>query len=486
MVAAASLMQSVLGITSSLTNLTALFGPSLSPDAQIILPSDVNFSERLTQRWTNYNAPSYIGAIKPATEADIQNTVKIAAANNIPFFTTGGGHGIADYHIFNGLSIDLSNFRTVQLDPSENLLTVGGSAKIWQLNKLLYDAGKEFPLGSCACMGVVGATMGAGIASMHGHRGLMLDALQSVRVITADGRALDASKTQHSDLFWALRGAGSNFGIVTSATYKVYDASNNRQTMNADFVFSASANHTFWEIMKTFDYTLPSRLALTAVAFYDRVNRQPVIALNAVFFGTLEEGEQYLSPFKTLNPVRSNISMVAGIDLMDAAFFNFFGNDNGACTPNQHINIYTVALKQIDPPTFQLFFADITSFWEANPDFQGRLLMQRFPNDAVQAVPDEETAYAYRDVKTYMNIEGFYTDKGLDDAANAFMRPARDSFAKTSGFGTLATYSNYAHGDEGPEAWYSARKLPQLSALKRKWDPDRLFSWNSPVPVQWP
>lgn len=84
------------------------------------------------------------------------------------------------------------------------------------------------------------------------------------------------------------------------------------------------------------------------------------------------------------------------------------------------------------------------------------------------------------------NIEGFYTDRGLDAAVNAFVKPARDEFARTSGFETLTTYSNYAHGDEGSEAWYSARKLPQLSALKRKWDPDQLLSWNYPVPLRWP
>ncbi len=116
--------------------------------------------------------------------------------------------------------------------------------------------------------------MGGGIGALHGHRGLLLDALESIRIVTADGKIVDASKTQHPDLFWALRGAGSNFGIVTSATYKVYDASNNKQAMNADFVFPASANQSFWQIMKSFDHTLPSRLALAAVAFYDRVNNQ--------------------------------------------------------------------------------------------------------------------------------------------------------------------------------------------------------------------
>lgn len=86
--------------------------------------------------------------------------MKIAAVNKIPFLTTGGGHGTDDFHAFNGLSIDLSNFRSVHLDPSENSFTIGGSAKIYQLDKLLNDAGKEFRMSSYMCrqMGLVGLT----------------------------------------------------------------------------------------------------------------------------------------------------------------------------------------------------------------------------------------------------------------------------------------------------------------------------------------
>lgn len=85
----------------------------------------------------------------------------------------------------------------------------------------------------------------------------------------------------------------------------------------------------------------------------------------------------------------------------------------------------------------------------------------------------------------FRNIESFYTDPGNDDAINDFVTSARARFEETSGFDTLATYVNFAHGDEGPTAWYSARKLQKLSALKRQWDPKGLFSWHNPVPMRW-
>ncbi|KAL3429585.1 hypothetical protein BDV09DRAFT_180144 [Aspergillus tetrazonus] len=483
-----TLVQTILGAsaaTSTLPNLTSLFGPHLSPKAQIILPTEDNFAAELTPRWTDYNRPTYVGAIKPATEGDIQKTVEIATEHGLPFFTTGGGHGISNYSSFNGLSIDLSNFRNVELDTKRNLLTIGGSAKVNQLLDILWENGKELPLGSCECVGVVGATLGGGISSLQGVRGLLLDALESVRVVTPIGALVTASRTENPDLFWALRGAGSNFGIVTSATYKVFDLTNRGDAMNADFVFPASANRSFFEIMRSFDSSLPKELGITGVAFFNRSSNEPIIAVNAIYYGPQSTGEPYIQPFKDLNPVMSNISTVTSRQLMDAAFFSFFGGNNGACIPNQHINIYTVGLKEIHVPTFESFFGDLDGFWREYPDYQGRLLLQRYANDAVLEVDDGDAAYAHRDIKTFMNIEGFYTDPGIDGAVDAFVGPARDEFAKHSGFDSYSVYSNYARGDEGAKAWYGESKLGELSRLKRKWDPNGLFSVHNPVPLEY-
>lgn len=253
-------------------NLTALFGPHLSSSAQVIPPSTPDFPIQLQQRWTDYNAPSYsLGALKPATEHDVQEIVRIASANDVPFFVTGGGHGVSDYHAFDGMAVDLSAFKSVRLTESRSHVTIGGSVKISQLIKPLYEAGKELPLGSCACVGVVGATLGGGIGGLQGHRGLMLDSLESVRIVTAAGELLQASRSENQDLFWALRGAGSNYGIVTSATYTMPEISNHGMYMNADFIIPASANVSFFQVLKSFEHGMPSRLAINAGILYNRV-----------------------------------------------------------------------------------------------------------------------------------------------------------------------------------------------------------------------
>ncbi|KAL9639610.1 MAG: hypothetical protein Q9204_001020 [Flavoplaca sp. TL-2023a] len=478
------LVQTVLGFQP---NLTALFSPHLSSSAQIIPPTTPKFPAQLQQRWTDYNAPSYsLGAIKPAVEHDVQETVRIANANDIPFFVTGGGHGVSDYHDFDGLAIDLSALKSVTLTDDRSHLTIGGSVKIRQLIKPLYEAGKELPLGSCACVGVLGATLGGGIGGLQGHRGLMLDSLESVRIVTAAGDLLQASRSDNQDLFWALRGAGSNFGIVTSATYSLPEISNHGSYMNADFIVPASANISFFQALKALEHGMPSRLAVTAGLLYNRVTNQPMIAINAIYYGPQEEGEPYMQAFKSLQPTMSNISMVPADDIMDAAFFRSFGQDNGACTPNQHINIYSMALKQVHTPTFESFFASLVDFWEAYPGFQGRWLLQRYATTGPLAVPDAETAYGHRHTQLFMNFEGFYTDTSLDEPVNAFLTPARNAFAQVSGYGRLAVFPNYARGDEGPEAWYGSDNLPRLAAIKQKYDPKERFSVHLPVPLHWP
>ncbi|KAK4464464.1 hypothetical protein QBC42DRAFT_320032 [Cladorrhinum samala] len=483
--------QSVLGLaavgTTPSRNLTELFGSHLSPDAVILPPTYKRFHAEIQQRWTDFNAPSFnVGAIKPATPSDIQAIVKIAAANDIPFFVTGGGHGITNYSSFDGLSIELGKFNTIKINDAQDRITIGGAVKIHQLIQPLADIGRELPLGSCACVGVVGATLGGGIGGLHGRHGPLIDQLEQVEVVTAAGDLITASEKENQDLFWALRGAGSNFGIVTSATYRLPEISNGGYYINADFVYPAERNSSFWKVMAEFDRTLPSRLAITAVAFYDRVNHRPVIAVNAVYYGRMDDALPHLKPFDSLNPVMRNISSVPADGIMDAAFFNFFGNDNGACTPNQHINIFTVALKKFDASTFEAFFSKMNDFWKEYPDYQGRLLMQRYSTEGPMRTPDEATAYPNREIKTFMNIEGFYSDPSIDDAVNKFSIEGRRHFIESSGCDKFAAYSNYARGDEGPIAWYGERKLAKLAALKRKWDPNQLFSANNPVPLHWP
>lgn len=119
-----------------------------------------------------------------------------------------------------------------------------------------------------SCVGLLGATLGGGVGPYGGLHGLQIDALQSVRMVTGTGALLDVSATSNPDIWWGMRGAGFNFGIVTSATFNVYDFTNNGQAMNADLRFHASQNASLYEFAQSYVGKLPDGFAIDIAIAY--------------------------------------------------------------------------------------------------------------------------------------------------------------------------------------------------------------------------
>ncbi|KAI9872699.1 MAG: hypothetical protein M1830_001294, partial [Pleopsidium flavum] len=466
----------------------SLFRAKLSPGAEIYFPSNANYTTEVTQRWSIFEAPTYYAAIKPALASDVQTIVKLAAQYNIPFLATGAGHSVTTTEkALNGVQVDLSNFNTVQLDAAANTLTVGGAVRFGDLYNVLFAAGKEIQTGSSSCVGMLGATLGGGIGRLQGLHGLILDALLSVQIVTASGDLITASKTKNADLFWAIQGAGFNFGIITSAAYQVYDATNGGYYMNADLEFPASSNATHWEILKSFDTALPPALSLTTNIGFNASTGEPTLNFNAVYAGPQAEGLAYLAPFFANNPLLTNVSMVPYSGLNRATFFGH--GDSGVCqgagAENLPLNLYGLGLKQTDPATFSAYYAQLADFYRANPPLQAIMtLIQRFGTQAVLAVPDNSTSYGNRAISTHLLFENPYniSNATLNAKVTSFMLSTRALFQTTSGFPSLTVYENYAHGDEGANAWYNTTKLPKLIGLKKLWDPKKLFSFTNPIP----
>jgi FAD/FMN-containing dehydrogenase len=136
-------MAACLVLPARAASIETLFGPYLSPGTEIASSTDANFSGVVTTRWTTWESPTWTGAIKPETEADLQKIVKIANANNISFLATNGGHGAGIcYGSITGIDVNLANFNSVSIDVANNLLTVGGGVKIGDVIQPLYNAGK--------------------------------------------------------------------------------------------------------------------------------------------------------------------------------------------------------------------------------------------------------------------------------------------------------------------------------------------------------
>ncbi len=259
-------------------NLTALYA-GLSPAAEIIYTTDTDFTNGTTPRYTIYRPPRSYGTIIPATEADIQHLVRTSVENNIPFLATGAGHGITKtlggFHFTNtGIIIDLSNFNTVELSPDNESITVGGGATYGDAYEPMYNAGKMMAMGNSPCVGIVGAGLGGAVGMWQGLYGLGIDSLLSVRMVMAAGELLSVSATENPGLFWAIRGAGANFGIVTEATFRLHDVFNGGDVAMSFFRYSADRNGSIWRALRGFDEDMPDLLAFNIAMSIDPKSRE--------------------------------------------------------------------------------------------------------------------------------------------------------------------------------------------------------------------
>ncbi|KAF2135276.1 uncharacterized protein K452DRAFT_239649 [Aplosporella prunicola CBS 121167] len=481
-------MRTVSAAAINHSNITALFSTKVSPKTEIYFPTDPDYANVTTQRWSVYEQPSYVASIKPASESDVQAIVivlkvRVASANGIPFLATGGGHGLSVtlHELQNGIEIDLSAFKNVTVDPEANTITVGGANVFGDVVEPLWNAKRESPTGSCACVGFVGGGGGGGVGRLEGLHGLVVDNMLSFTVVTATGDLVTASATENPDLFWAMRGATPNFGIVLWATYRIFPLTNNGNVLNADFVFPASANKSHFEILKTFEKNQPAALSfMTDVRYTEEYNGTNIL-FNAVYYGPEEEGIKLLQPFIDNGPITKNITMTTWNKIIDTSLYGLFGD--AQCVKGKHINSYTVDIKTMDIPTFEAHFSNISRMFENYPDTRASTwFIEGLPLQAARQANSSATSFPPEHRQsTNLLLWGYnYDNNDIDEEINEFAKNARSEFAKTSGLTELEVYVSYGHGDEGPKAWYGS-SLKRLQQLKRKWDPKNVFHFMNPI-----
>ncbi|KAI1391762.1 FAD-binding domain-containing protein [Hypoxylon trugodes] len=467
--------------------------PSFLKDVQWPAGTLVHYPEseaftNSTARWSIYKAPSFAAVISPPDEESLVSIVKVARAAKIPFLATSGRHGYGTSlsRLQNGLAIDLSKLKSVKIDKDSSTLTIGGGVQNCDVMEPIHEAGYQLPIGTSTQVGLVGATLGGGIGAYQGLFGLITDSLLSVRLVTADGDVVEVSENSNSDLFWGIRGAGCNFGIITSATYRLHKPVNAAQVMTADVIYPGSMKSAYFDVLRTFENNVPAELAIVPVISWDAASNATQIISTFVYSGPESKGREVLAPFLDLNPPVVRLSVVPFHQMPYAVIFGMISTLE---TPGGIHDIFTVNVRKFSIDTFNSAFEKFDAFYKANPD--GRLsvgIFEIFPTQAVAAVPDDATAYPWRDAKGNFMFQMMWTglDNPVEEAANALGRELRQDFAATSGYDDLSVYVSYAYGDETREQIFRKDKLPRLVALKKKWDPDNVFSYNNQLPTRYP
>lgn len=341
--------------------------------------------------------------------------------------------------------------------------------------------------GGCGCVGIAGPGLGGGFGFYQGYAGLMADNFIEMDVVTADGSEITASESSNPDLYWAMRGAGQNFGIVTKFRYKILDYPNGQDIFYATYHFTEEKLEALFEHLNRLldNGTLPKDVnAYVVLRSKPLISPRPVFVYHFYYFGTREQAFPYVQSILDLGPIYISNASFPYKHVSHRSFQASVG-DPTCATGISTKTRFPVGLKTYNASTnrkiYSLFEDMVTTAPALNTSF---VQFEAFPMQAVKAVDPTSTAYAHRDDDILVAFSTQYVHSSANAAmATRYGRKARQLFVKGAQPMRLNAYSNYANGDETLEQIYGYEpwRLEKLRRLKREWDPYGRFRFFNPI-----
>lgn len=443
---------------------------------RLIQPNDPDYDE-VRQVWNGYidKHPALIAQCSGT--ADVIDAVKFARKNDIEVSVRGGGHNVAGSALVDdGMMIDLSKMRGIHVDASRKLARVQGGATWGDLDRETQVFGLAAPGGVVSTTGVAGLTLGGGLGWMRKKHGLSCDNLDSIEIVTADGKLLTASKTENEDLFWALRGGGGNFGIVTSFEFHLHEVG--PTVMMCAIMYPMElAEHVLSEwrdFMVQSPDEISSQLLFWTIPdiedFPDDARGKDVIAITAMYVGDPDEGEKAFQELREIDaPVidlSGKIPYTVANSMFDPFFpkherYYYFKSQDLASLNHETMNAIIEAAK--DRPVSSMIFA----IWHYGGE--------------MNRIGTQDTAFGSRDTTFLLSVDSIWDDPADSDKAISWSRNFLDQMKKYSRDGMYVNFSGF--GEEGDDLVQSAYgdNYKRLSKIKAKYDPDNFFHINQNI-----
>jgi FAD/FMN-containing dehydrogenase len=406
-----------------------------------------------------------------AGTADVVTAVNFARENGLALAVRGGGHNIAGSAVCaDGLVIDLSGMRDVHVDPRARLAWVAGGALLSDVDHETQSCGLAVPLGINSTTGAAGLTLGGGFGWLSRMYGLAVDNLVGAEVVTADGKRHWASAQDEPDLFWAIRGGGGNFGVVTLFQFALHPVG--PEVTAGLVVFPATQGREVMRRYRDLVDTLPDQVSVWAVLR----KAPPLPFLAPEVHGTDIIALALFSP-QAPDAVAPILEKVRG-------FGQVVGEHVGAMP-------YTAWQKAFDP----LLAPGARNYWKSHnftrlsdeaidvvlryagtvPTPQCEIFLGLIGGKA-NTLPPGATAYPHRNVLFAMNVHGRWTEAADDDKVVLW---AREFFAAAAAHAAGSVYINFLTQDESArihEAY--GPNYQRLLDIKQRYDPDNLFRFN--------
>ena len=439
---------------------------------RLLGPADPGWDDAV-RIWNGLAATAPALVLQPASAADVAAAVGFARPHGLLLGVKGGGHNIAGTAIAEGgLTIDLSGLRELTVDPEARLAHVGPGCRLADVDRATQAHGLATPLGFISKVGVAGLTLGGGLGYLTRRFGWTADNLVEAEVVCADGQVRTASRERHPDLFWALRGGGGNFGVVTRFSFQLHPVG--PQVLGGLIAWPFERATEVMAAYRALTAAAPRELATWLIllnappapfvpaAWHGR----PLCAFAVCHSGDPGDAERDLAPVRALgDPV---------FDLLGPQPYTEVQSYLDDTEPDGHHYYWrTEFLAGLEDgllAAMRELFADCPV-----PEAELGLLHLE---GALNERPADDGAVGNREARYVLGVKGMWAPG--DPAAGRFSQWVRDAGTRLRPWSTGATYINFQTADEGDDrvrATYGAN-YDRLVEVKRRYDPGNLFRAN--------
>lgn len=430
---------------------------------KVLVPGETGYDEaRGVWNATVDRRPALIA--RCADVADVQRALGFAVGHDLPVAVRGGGHSVAGFSTCDdGVLIDLGLMRTVSVDADARVARAEPGVTGGDFDRATQKHGLATTLGVVSTTGIAGLTLGGGIGWLMRKHGLACDNLLSVDLVTADGRLVTASTDENPDLFWALKGGGGNFGIVTSFDYRLHPVG--PTVYGGGVMFPREHRRAVLEVFRELTRTAPDELTAYA-AMTAAPDGSPVAAIAACHTGDPAEGARLLDPVKA----------AVGEPLLDALgplpYTEQQSRVDAGYPRGEYHYWRSCFLDDLTDPVIDVLVDDRASDLQAPPALE--LIVEHLGG----AIAAGDGAFAHRDASYDVLIAANWTDPADQDRCVAWARDTAAALEPHSRGGYI-NYEPDADGAYVPGAY--GDRFARLRAVKAQYDPHNVFRQNQNV-----
>lgn len=440
---------------------------------RIILPGDSNYDE-VRAIW-NAMIDRRPALIVQCTQADdVAHAIAFARENQLEISIRGAGHNIAGNSVCDGgLMIDFSEMRNVRIDAATKRAHVDPGATLADFDAAAQKHGLATPVGINSTTGISGLTLGGGFGWLTRKHGMTIDNLVAADLITADGKKINTNRDEHSDLFWAIRGGGGNFGVVTRYEFQLhplgpeilagllvfrFEQARQILTQYREFVASAPEELNVWVVL---------RKAPPLPFLPEKVHGKEVMVLAVFYTGDAAEGDKLIEPLRSFGElhgehigVQPYVEWQKAFDpLLTPGARNYWKSHNLTQLSDGLLNTLIEYAGNLPTPQCEVFLGLVAG--------------------AANRVPADAMAYGHRNARFVLNVHGRWDEAADDQKVIAW---ARALFHAAAPYASAGAYINFMTEDEGERvAAAYGDNYARLGQIKRQYDPDNVFHLNQNI-----